>query len=80
MVLAVGLGPSAKSADIAEKLGVSLDKTGFFKCLDDKVGIVETNRPGIYIGGTAIAPKDIPDCVAVAGAAAMKAFIGSIRE
>lgn len=80
VVLAVGLGPSAKSAGLAEKLGISLEKTGFFKSLDDKVGMVETNRPGIYIAGTAIAPKDIPDCVAIAGAAAMKAFIGSTRD
>ena len=79
-MLAVGLGPSAKSAGLAEKLGISLEKTGFFKSLDDKVGMVETNRPGIYIAGTAIAPKDIPDCVAIAGAAAMKAFIGDTRD
>ena len=80
VVLAVGLGPSAKSAELAEKLGISLEKTGFFKSLDEKVGVVETNRPGIYIAGTAVAPKDIPDCVAIAGAAAMKAFISSIRD
>ncbi|HTY16035.1 MAG TPA: CoB--CoM heterodisulfide reductase iron-sulfur subunit A family protein [Methanoregulaceae archaeon] len=80
VVLAVGLGPSGQSAELAEKLGISLDRTGFFKPLDEKVGMVETNRPGIYIAGTAVAPKDIPDCVAIAGAAAMKAFIGSIRE
>jgi heterodisulfide reductase subunit A len=80
VVLAVGIGPSEKTGELAEKLGITLDKSGFFKSLDEKVRIVETNRPGIYIAGAAVAPKDIPDCVAIAGAAAMKAFIGSIRE
>jgi heterodisulfide reductase subunit A2 len=80
VVLAVGLGPSQKADELAEKLGIPLDKTGFFKPLDEKIRIVETIRPGIYIAGAAVAPKDIPDCVAIAGAAAMKAFIGSIRE
>jgi len=80
VVLAVGISPSSQAGEIAQKLGISLDVSGFFKSLDEKVGIVETNRPGIYIAGTAIAPKDIPDCVAVAGAAAMRSFIGSTRD
>lgn len=80
VVLAVGISPASQAEEIAQKLGISLDASGFFKSLDEKVGIVETNRPGIYIAGTAIAPKDIPDCVAVAGAAAMRSFIGSTRD
>jgi heterodisulfide reductase subunit A2 len=80
VILAVGISPSSQSAEIAEKLGITRDESGFFKSLDDKMGIVETNRPGIYIAGTAIAPKDIPDCVAVAGAAAMRSFIGSTQD
>ena len=80
VVLAVGMGPSPYAEELAQKLGIKLDPSGFFKSLDEKIGIVETNRPGIFIAGTAISPKDIPDCVAVAGAAAMKAFIGSSRE
>ena len=80
VVLAVGISPSAQAGEIAEKLGISLDISGFFKPLDEKMGMIETNRPGIYIAGTAVAPKDIPDCVAVAGAAAMRSFIGSMRD
>jgi len=80
VVLAAGINPSSKAGEIAENLGISRDTSGFFKSLDDKMAIVETNRPGIYIAGTAAAPKDIPDCVAVAGAAAMRSFIGSIRD
>lgn len=80
VVLAVGISPSSQAAEIAKKLGISVDTSGFFKSLDEKMGIVETNRPGIYIAGTAVAPKDIPDCVAIAGAAAMRSFIGSTQE
>jgi heterodisulfide reductase subunit A len=80
VVLAVGISPSSQAAEIAEKLGISREASGFFKSLDDKMGIVETNRPGIYIAGAAVAPKDIPDCVAVAGAAAMRSFIGSTQD
>ena len=80
VILAVGISPSSQGAEIAGKLGISLDSSGFFKSLDDKMGIVETNRPGIYIAGAAVAPKDIPDCVAVAGAAAMRSFIGSTQD
>jgi heterodisulfide reductase subunit A len=80
VILAVGISPSSQAAKIAEILGISVDTSGFFKSLDDKMGIVETNRPGIYIAGTAVAPKDIPDCVAIAGAAAMRSFIGSTQE
>ncbi len=80
VVLAVGISPSLQAGEIAEKLGISRDTSGFFKSLDEKTGIVETSRPGIYIAGTAVAPKDIPDCVAVAGAAAMRSFIRSIRD
>jgi heterodisulfide reductase subunit A len=36
---------------------------------------VGTMRPGIFVAGTAIAPKDIPDSVASGESAAMRAFI-----
>ena len=80
VVLAVGISPSSNSDKIAETLGISRDASGFFTSLNEKTAIVETIRPGIYIAGTAVAPKDIPDCVAVAGAAAMRSFILSMRD
>ena len=60
VVLAVGISPSSNADKIAEKLGISRDASGFFTSLNEKTAIVETNRPGIYIAGTAVAPKDIP--------------------
>jgi heterodisulfide reductase subunit A len=79
IVLSVGLGPADKSSEIAEKLGVPLEDTGFFKPVHDAVDTVATIRPGIYIAGTASAPRDIPDCVASGGSAAMRAYIDAVR-
>jgi heterodisulfide reductase subunit A len=80
VVLSVGLRPADDAASICEKLGIPLEDTGFIQSLDAKINTVATIRPGIYIAGTAVAPKDIPDCVAHAGAAAMRAFMDANRE
>jgi heterodisulfide reductase subunit A len=56
-----------------------MEETGFVKPVHDAVTTVSTIRPGIYVAGTATAPKDIPDSVAQAGSAAMLAFIDAIR-
>ena len=45
-----------------------------------KLNPAGTIRPGIYIAGTAAAPKDIPDSVMSGGAAAMKAVIDAVRS
>lgn len=74
VVLSVGMQPSAGAEELAERLGITLEPTGFVHIKDEKMNTVSTLRPGIYVAGTAVAPKDIPDCVAMAGAAAMRAY------
>jgi len=69
------VGPSATAAAIAERLGIEQDGNGFFKPLDAKLGPVQTLKPGIYVVGAATGPRDIPDCVAQGGAAAMRVLI-----
>jgi heterodisulfide reductase subunit A len=78
VVLSVGLEP-ADAGELAACLGVPLENSGFYRALHDKVDTVGTIRPGIYIAGTGAGPKDIPDCVAQGGAAAMRAFIDSVK-
>jgi heterodisulfide reductase subunit A len=80
VVLSVGMQPAADTAEIARRLGIETEESGFLRPKDQKLGPVLTIRPGIYVAGTAAAPKDIPDCVAAGGAAAMHAFIDAIRE
>lgn len=79
VVLSVGMEPSAGLETLAENLGITLEQTGFVHTRDEKTNTVATLRPGIYVAGTAVAPKDIPDCVAMAGAAAMRAYTDVLK-
>jgi len=79
VVLSVGIGPGEKSGLIAKQAGIPLEETGFIKPVHDAVDTVSTVRPGIYVAGTATAPRDIPDSVASGGSAAMRAYIDAIR-
>jgi heterodisulfide reductase subunit A len=79
VVLSVGIGPCEKSGQIAGQLGIPLEETGFIKPVHDAIDTVSTLRPGIYVAGTATAPRDIPDSVATGGSAAMRAYIDAIR-
>jgi heterodisulfide reductase subunit A len=79
VVLSVGMEPPAGMEELAERLGITLEKTGFVHTQDEKMNTVATIRPGIYVAGTAAAPKDIPDSVAMGGAAAMRAYTDALR-
>jgi len=79
VVLSIGIGPSDNAAGIAAMCGIPLETTGFFKSVHDAMDTVATLRPGIYVAGTATAPKDIPDSVASGGSAAMRAYIDAVR-
>ncbi|NVO66897.1 FAD-dependent oxidoreductase [Methanofollis tationis] len=79
VVLSVGMQPPAGMEALAERLGITLEKTGFVQTQDEKMNTVATIRPGIYVAGTAVAPKDIPDSVAMGGAAAMRAYTDALR-
>ena len=79
VILSVGMLPEPDTVRLAKSLGLSLDKHEFLNSADMKLDPSGSIRPGIYIAGAALAPKDIPDCVMSAGAAAMKASIDVIR-
>jgi heterodisulfide reductase subunit A len=51
-------------------LGVELDSHGFVRIKDELSAPVDTTRPGILAVGFATGPKDIPDSVVQASAAA----------
>ncbi|MGD1004333.1 MAG: CoB--CoM heterodisulfide reductase iron-sulfur subunit A family protein [Methanoregulaceae archaeon] len=79
VVLSIGMGPAVNTESIAARLGIPLEKSGFIQPLNDAVETVATIKPGIYVAGTATAPRDIPDSVSQGGSAAMRAFIDAIR-
>lgn len=80
VVLSVGLEPCSDTEKLAEQFSIPREETGFLKPLDDKINTIATVKPGIYLAGTVTSPRDIPDCVAHAGAAAMRAFLDATRE
>jgi len=79
VVLSVGLEPARDSRALAASCGIPVSESGFYQSLHDKLDMVATIAPGIYIAGTAVSPRDIPDCVAQAQAAAMRAFLDVLR-
>ena len=70
VVLAAGLIPPAGSEALARAIGVPLGADGFFSEAHPKLRPVETVRDGVFLAGCCQGPKDIPDTVAQAGAAA----------
>jgi heterodisulfide reductase subunit A len=79
VVLSIGMEPADKTTELAEKFGIPVEETGFIQPVHDAMDTVGTIRPGIYVAGTATAPRDIPDSVASGGSAAMRAYIDATR-
>lgn len=75
VVLATALVPRIDTAVIQSLLKISRSPDGFFLEAHPKLRPVETHIPGIYVCGVAQGPKDIPDVVAQASAAATQASI-----
>ncbi|MDR7415451.1 MAG: FAD-dependent oxidoreductase [Armatimonadota bacterium] len=75
VVLAPAVRPPEGLAELARILGVELDGDGFLKVQAQRGGVLLTTRPGIYVAGCAAGPKDIPDSVAEAGAAAAVSLV-----
>nr|MDO8079616.1 CoB--CoM heterodisulfide reductase iron-sulfur subunit A family protein [Candidatus Freyarchaeota archaeon] len=72
VVLSAALVPSAGTKELAEILGLNLDQNQFIR-EKDEFSPVETNVPGVFICGYVQGPRDIPESVAQASAAAAKA-------
>ncbi len=74
VILATGFEPQPNAAQVATQFGISRSRDGFFLERHPKLAPVETTSEGIYLAGTCQSPKDIPDSVAQAGAAAAAAL------
>ena len=72
VVLSVGLKPGASAAELAERLGIARNDFGF--CETDRLRPVVSSRPGVFVAGAFQEPKDIPESVAQASAAAAAAM------
>jgi heterodisulfide reductase subunit A len=74
LILSVGLEPRADSADVRRLFNISCASGGFFLERHPKLAPVNTATDGIFLAGACQGPKDIPDTVAQAGAAAAEAL------
>jgi heterodisulfide reductase subunit A len=74
VVLSVGLEPQADADDVRRLFNMSCSSEGWFLERHPKLAPVSTPTEGIYLAGCCQGPKDIPDSVAQAGAAAAEAF------
>jgi heterodisulfide reductase subunit A len=74
VVLATGLEPQADAEDVRRTFNITCAGGGFFMERHPKLAPVSTFTDGIFLAGACQGPKDIPDTVAQAGAAAAEAL------
>ncbi len=72
VVLATAMIPSQGSRELAQTVGFLPDLDGWYQEAHPKLRPVETPTAGVFLAGACQGPKDIPDTVAQAGAAAAK--------
>ena len=77
VVLSVGLRATPQGAELARSFGIDLNEHGFVST--DEVSPTQSSRQGIYVAGLFSGPKDIPESVMEASAAASK-VMGFLAE
>jgi heterodisulfide reductase subunit A len=74
IVLMLGLEPQEDATHVRHMMNMSCSSEGFFLEKHPKLAPVNTNTDGVFLAGCCQGPKDIPDTVAQAGAAAAEAM------
>ena len=72
VVLAAAIEPDQTARPLATMLTASMDTNDFFTEAHPKLRPVESPTAGVFLSGVCQGPKDIPETVAQAGAAAAK--------
>jgi heterodisulfide reductase subunit A len=77
LVLLVGMSANYDNPKLAASAGLSLAPNGYFKPKDSFLGMVHSEREGIFFAGTATAPKSLADTLAEASltASAVDAYL-----
>ena len=70
VVLAVGAMPNSDITKVFKNVKIELDEVGWIKQVDPNNNPATTSVPGIFVAGCAAGPKDIPDSIVEADAAA----------
>jgi len=71
-ILSLGLLPAWNPGDAVP---VETASDGFIRCVEPQLAPTRTTQEGIFVAGAAAGPKDIPDSIVEAGAAAVEAAI-----
>jgi len=71
IVLSVGFTPPQTIKDLAERMGLQLNRQGF--CQTDEFNPSQTSVKGIFVGGAFRGPRDIPETVVEGSSAAAAA-------
>ena len=74
VVLAAAIEPDKSARPLATMLTASIDTNNFLTEAHAKLRPVESPTAGVFLSGVCQGPKDIPETVAQAGAAAVKAI------
>ena len=72
VVLATAIEPDPSARSVATMLTASMDTNDFFTEAHAKLRPVESPTAGVFLSGTCQGPKDVPETVAQASAAASK--------
>jgi heterodisulfide reductase subunit A len=72
VVISPAMVPSPGARELAEMLGLAVDEFGWWTEREGNLAPLETGRSGIFLAGTGIGPKDIPEAVAQGSGAAGK--------
>ena len=71
VVLSVGLRPQKDILNITDKLNIRLNQYNFIN--NSGISPIQTTRPGVFVCGPAVSPKDIPETVMQASGAVAEA-------
>ncbi len=74
IVLSLAITPSEGTQEIAQQLGIALDDYGFMAGRSAQE-TVATNQAGVFLAGVCQGPKDIPQTIGHAKAAAGQAYL-----
>jgi len=75
VVLATAMIAQDDAPKLAQTIGIPYDNYGFFNEVHPKLRPVESSTGGIFLAGACNSPRDIPESVAMASAAASKTLV-----
>jgi heterodisulfide reductase subunit A len=72
VVISPAMVPSGGTRQLAGMLGLEVDEFGWWTEAEGNLAPLETGRPGVFLAGAGIGPKDIPEAVSQGSGAAGK--------